>query len=442
MRCSRTHPGVRRRVVGACTFGLALVGTLVSPLLAAPVGAQEATTTPLRWEDGASSATMAISVDGDTLDAGDEVEATITWTYVGPTATADDLDPAEACQAALGSTYEESIDDWQPTLLVGSSTDVTDYALDPAGVTGPVEAVLTATEGSGTQRLRVEQCLDDGTAIARTTRIYDVTYVVPDDLPDGLYALYAGDVGYLRWWTEGEPTMLAVGAGSAPPVATTSTTAPTTATSTEGDATGDDGARPGTDDPTATTAATDSSTSGSSTTDATTADGAAGDATATTAAADATTADVADEASGFRVGVDVARTILAVGGALGALAVAYLGRKQPGRAVAERLRGLNRLATLAALAGVGLSVFVAAFDSPFMIGLLGVALCLFPPMAAKGSAAARSRARTPRTPTPGRGSGGRTTPSRTPKRAPVLDAELPRGASIEEVRALLDRSRN
>jgi hypothetical protein len=429
-------------VVGACALGLALFGLLASPL-AAPVGAQEPTTTPLSWEDGAASATMAIAIDGDTLAAGDEVEATITWTYVGPTATADDVaDPAAVCEAALGSTYEEVIDDWQPQLLLGSSTDVTDYALDPAGVTGPVEAVLTATGGAGTQRLRVERCLDDGTAVARTTRVYNVTYVVPDDLPDGLYALLAGDLGYPRWWTEGEPTVLAVGAGGAPPVATTSTTGAVTATTAADDATGlpadgTDGTAPTTPATTGDGDAVDGDAVDGATADGTAAETADGG-VLTGAAADTP----ADEPSGLRVGVDVARTILAVGGALGALAVAYLGRKHPGREVAERLRGLNRIATLAALAGVGLSVFVASFDSPFMIGLLGVALCLFPPMAAKGSAAARSRSGSPRPPAPGRGSGGRTTPGRTPKRSAVLDDELPTGASIDEVRALLERSRN
>jgi hypothetical protein len=435
MSSSGSQQDGRRRVFGAWAFGLTLVGTLVSPLLAAPVGAQEAADTPLRWEDGAASATMTIAVDGDTIDPGDEVDATVTWTYLGPTATADDVvDPAAACQSSLGTTFESSIDDWQPQLLLGSSTDVTDYALDPAGVTGPVEAVLTATEGSGVERLRVEQCLDDGTAIARTTRVYDVTYVVPDDLPDGLYALLAGDLGYPRWWTEGEPTMLAVGAGGAPPVATTSATDPSSATTAA-----DDAATSGA----ATDATTSSTAATTDTTATTTADGeSVGGTTAATGALTDVTSAPADDTSGLRVGVDVARTVLAVGGALAALTVAYLGRKQPGREVADRLRGLNRLATLAALAGVGLSVFVAEFDSPFMIGLLGVALCLFPPVAAKGSAAARSRARAPRPPAKGRDDAARSAARRPTRRGPVLDDDLQDGASIDEVRALLERSRN
>jgi len=69
-----------------------------------------------------------------------------------------------------------------------------------------------------------------------------------------------------------------------------------------------------------------------------------------------------------------------------------------------------------------------------------VALCLFPPVAAKGSAAARSRSRASRPPAPRRDREPRTTPRHTARRSPVLDDDLPSGASIEEVRALLERS--
>ena len=89
----------------------------------------------------------------------------------------------------------------------------------------------------------------------------------------------------------------------------------------------------------------------------------------------------------------------------------------------------------------GLSNEATNTDSPFMIGLLGVALCLFPPVAAKGATAAKVKAAAK-----GEGRSKPVRPVRTPaptkggRRAPVLDDELPSGASIDEVRALLERS--
>jgi hypothetical protein len=344
----------------------------------------------LAWHDATRSASLAIGVDPAQVVPTTPLRITFTWTFEGPTplGTSGDSSNAATCESVLGRTYARTITDWRPVVYFGTSADVTAYRIGSNQLDGPWAAKATATDGEGHETVTPVRC-DGATPIARTVRTYDVTYVTPD-LPLARYALVTPDFGFPVWWQEGTPPILetvppALGA----PVPTTNGSTTTTAvgattTTTAGASTT---TAPGS---TTTTAAPTTTTGPTSTT--------AAETTTTTTVAPAgptgsgpgagtgsgTKGDDPSALDQARALVGALASVLAV---VGLLLAAWTLTPRAGRHAARRARRLLSAASLLALVTVGVSLFVAAFDAPMLLG--GAALAV----SALGALALRSRPR-------------------------------------------------
>jgi hypothetical protein len=401
---------------GSRTFGAALAGAALGLGLvvatAAGAGAQTTPTTrsasttatttagaplppvnpqgTLAWHDATRSASLAIGVDPAQVVPTTPLRVTFTWTFEGPTplGASGDSSNAATCESVLGRTYARTITDWRPVVYFGTSADVTAYAIGTNQLDGPWAAKATATDGEGHETVTPVRC-DGATPIARTVRTYDVTYVTPD-LPLARYALVTPDFGFPVWWQEGTPPILE----TVPPAlgAPVPTTDPATSTTAVG-ATTTTAAGATTTAPTATTATT--TTAPTATTEATTTTTVA--ATTTTVAPAAgpgsspgsgtgsgTSGDDPSALDQTRALVGAFASFLAV---VGLLLAAWTLTPRAGRHAALRALRVLSSVSLLALVTVGVSLFVAAFDAPMLLG--GAALAV----SALGALALRSRPR-------------------------------------------------
>jgi hypothetical protein len=409
------------RTVGAARGGVALGGVaaglaLALVLLGAPAAGAQTTTTragsdlpavssqgTLSWRDATRSATLAIGVDPAQVVPTAPLRVVFTWTFEGPTplGTSEDSAGETSCESVLGRTYTRTIADWRPVVYFGTSATLSDYRIGTNRLNGPWVAQATATEGEGHETVTPVRC-DGATPIAKTVRTYDVTYATPE-MPLARYALVTPDFGFPVWWQDGAPPIVE----TVPPpfaAATPTTTAGTTTTTgaaststTTADANGST-TTAATGSTTTTAGATTTTTAATSTTAVATTT-----ATSTTTAPTTTTAPPAAGGPGSATGsgtaggdddpsaLDQGRALLGAFASFLAVAglvlAAWTLTPRSGRAAARRARRVLSGAALLALATVGLSLFVAAFDAPMVLGAAALVL------SALGALALRARPR-------------------------------------------------
>jgi hypothetical protein len=392
-------------VVLACVAlgsALALAGAPAAGAQTADAGAQlpavngEGT---LTWSDATRSVTLAIAVDPTQVVPTAPLHVVFTWTFEGPTplGTSDEAGDT-SCESVLGRTYTRTITDWRPVIYFGTSATLSDYRIGSSRLNGPWVAQATATAGEGHETVTPIRC-DGTTPVAKTVRTYDVTYATPE-MPLARYALLTPDFGFPMWWEEGEPPIVetvpppfaaattTTASGTTTTTAATSTTAASATTSTtsaSGSTTTTAGATTTTTAATSTTAATTTTSVPTTTT-----------APTTTTVAAPTGAGGAGTGPGTTGGddpsaLDQGRALLGALAAFVAIAglalAAWTLTPRATRPAVRRARRVLSIAALLSLGTVGLSLFVAAFDAPMVLGACALGL------SALGALALRARPR-------------------------------------------------
>ncbi len=363
------------------------------------------------WSDGAASTTLTVVADPAVVTAGDLLHVVMTWTYVGPTPFSPDAE-SKVCADVLGRSTTRTITNWRPVLYFGTTADLSQYTIGDR-LDGPWLARATSTAGSGRETLTPTSC-SSTVPVAKTVRVYDVSYVVPE-LPSATYSLLTPDFGFNQWWTGGAfptvdvtpattalvpplptPDQLPAGAGvstttrpaTSTSMSTSSTTTSTVASSVSTASSGAGATTGGSSETTTSRSAAPPSTAttvgrGSTTTTTTTAAGATSTGPEDTADDPLGLGAGSDDddpgaGSGAGVAVDVARATIGVLAALVAIGALLLGlysltpNASPGSVGIARRAVM--LSALAAATVIGLSVFTISFDAALAVavGALGL----------------------------------------------------------------------